>query len=487
MAIATETVAQRCENIVTGVALNINFPAFEVGDVTVYYGKASLVAVYNVDYTVTLDTVNFNTFTVTPLASLLTKINNLIAADPTETNFIVVRRVMNFLTVTSPGSVRDLNFLSRELDRAAMRFTQLSEEVKRSVRASPRFINQNLVIDDLVQNATLLYKDGKIGVGPTADQVAGAQTSANTATTKATEASNSATAAAGSAQLANDWAQKAENVPVVAGQFSALHHAAKSAASATQAAASAASADFKNFGYGITGNAPLIANLDTAGLASGIYRFDGTTLGSFPAGVVAADTGIVIIDRMDADDERMSLHQGTTQKSFTRRRNAGVLSAWFAVPDFTPVQQNGGVGHGNNKINLGWDDISARLTVDGADQGRLIRNVDAVAGSNGALFAPGAPPLYACRAWVNFNGTGAVAILASGNVSSITDNGVGDYTVNFTTAMPDANYSAVGAVVAGNSDGYLSLSSLLSTAARFVTRTSGAFVDCPAVCFSVVR
>jgi hypothetical protein len=48
---------------------------------------------------------------------------------------------------------------------------------------------------------------------------------------------------------------------------------------------------------------------------------------------------------------------------------------------------------------------------------------------------------YGCRAWVNFNGTGTVAIRASGNVSSITDNGTGNYTVNFTTAMPDANYS----------------------------------------------
>jgi hypothetical protein len=51
---------------------------------------------------------------------------------------------------------------------------------------------------------------------------------------------------------------------------------------------------------------------------------------------------------------------------------------------------------------------------------------------------------YKCRAWVNFNGTGTVAIRASGNVSSITDNGVGDYTVNFTTAMPDVNYSLIG-------------------------------------------
>ncbi len=63
--------------------------------------------------------------------------------------------------------------------------------------------------------------------------------------------------------------------------------------------------------------------------------------------------------------------------------------------------------------------------------------------SNASLMtAPtGTAPSYLCRAWVNFNGTGTVAIRASGNVSSITDNGTGDYTVNFTTAMPDANYA----------------------------------------------
>ena len=49
-----------------------------------------------------------------------------------------------------------------------------------------------------------------------------------------------------------------------------------------------------------------------------------------------------------------------------------------------------------------------------------------------------------CRAWVNFNGTGTVAIRASFNVSSITDNGTGDYTINFATALSDANYCVVG-------------------------------------------
>jgi hypothetical protein len=69
---------------------------------------------------------------------------------------------------------------------------------------------------------------------------------------------------------------------------------------------------------------------------------------------------------------------------------------------------------------------------------------DVTLGSSVLATPTGSAPSYTCRAWVNFNGTGTVAIRASGNVSSITDNGTGDYTVNFTTAMPDANYSAVG-------------------------------------------
>jgi len=54
---------------------------------------------------------------------------------------------------------------------------------------------------------------------------------------------------------------------------------------------------------------------------------------------------------------------------------------------------------------------------------------------------------YGCRAWVNFNGTtntgGFCTIRASGNVTSVADNGTGDYTVNLTTAMPDINYAPV--------------------------------------------
>lgn len=89
-------------------------------------------------------------------------------------------------------------------------------------------------------------------------------------------------------------------------------------------------------------------------------------------------------------------------------------------------------------------------TIVAADVPTLNQNTTGNAATATALStASGSAPSYSARAWVNFNGTGTVAIRASGNVSSITDNGTGDYTVNFTTAMNDADYSTVSS--AGNS------------------------------------
>lgn len=69
---------------------------------------------------------------------------------------------------------------------------------------------------------------------------------------------------------------------------------------------------------------------------------------------------------------------------------------------------------------------------------------------------------YGCRAWVNFNGTGTVAIRASGNVTSITDHGTGEYTVNFTTALSDANYTTV--ITCGDASGTAKLATGWSAA-----------------------
>ena len=75
------------------------------------------------------------------------------------------------------------------------------------------------------------------------------------------------------------------------------------------------------------------------------------------------------------------------------------------------------------------------------DDTRFVTPKKLLAGLKYHLTATGQAPMFACRAWVHFNGVGDVAIRASGNVSSVTDNGVGDYTLNFAIPMPNANYS----------------------------------------------
>jgi hypothetical protein len=90
-------------------------------------------------------------------------------------------------------------------------------------------------------------------------------------------------------------------------------------------------------------------------------------------------------------------------------------------------------GNDTSTFGGGLDLGSNTITTTGSITGDI--SVDALS------TATGAAPSYSARAWVNFNGTGTVAIRDSGNVSSITDNGTGKFTVNFTTAMPDINYS----------------------------------------------
>ena len=82
------------------------------------------------------------------------------------------------------------------------------------------------------------------------------------------------------------------------------------------------------------------------------------------------------------------------------------------------------------------------------------------------------------KAWVNFNGTGTVAIRASLNVTSITDNGTGDYTINFTTAFADANYVTVGSCdrVANGGEGILGLYAVNSSGALVPPTTTAARV-----------
>ena len=107
--------------------------------------------------------------------------------------------------------------------------------------------------------------------------------------------------------------------------------------------------------------------------------------------------------------------------------------------------------------------------------------------------ASGSAPVYACRAWVNFNGTGTVAIRASGNVSSITDHATGDYTVNFTTAMPDINYTTNCTCIDVNFGGvmciYSDTNSYTTSSVRLLTFQKGAnaYFDAAIACVSIFR
>lgn len=113
--------------------------------------------------------------------------------------------------------------------------------------------------------------------------------------------------------------------------------------------------------------------------------------------------------------------------------NANTTDGLVITPDTSgeiSFQSNGTTVAGMN--STGWTGDGSQLT-----------GISSYADSDAlSLFnASGSAPVYACRAWVNWSDT--QTIRGSGNVSSITDNGVGKYTVNMTTAMPDTNYSVV--------------------------------------------
>ena len=106
-------------------------------------------------------------------------------------------------------------------------------------------------------------------------------------------------------------------------------------------------------------------------------------------------------------------------------------------------------------------------------------------------------PVYACRAWANFNGNEITnpasmnGVRDSGNVSSVLDNSTGNYTLTFTTAMPNANYVtslAKGDFNSAGVRGFNILYNQTSTAVRVETRgENGNEQDPPLVCVAVFQ
>jgi hypothetical protein len=165
----------------------------------------------------------------------------------------------------------------------------------------------------------------------------------------------------------------------------------------------------------IDGNNGVLQSYDFQVLTTGFsYTFASgtTTLIAAPAGTLA--TGTITMPGSPADGMVITI---TTTQQITALTINGNTGQSIGGTQVSLMAANSAMSFVYRQSNTTWYRNSAP-----------------------ALGNEGTAPVYAARAWVNFNGTGTVAIRASGNVSSITDNGTGDYTVNFTTAMPDANY-----------------------------------------------
>jgi len=124
------------------------------------------------------------------------------------------------------------------------------------------------------------------------------------------------------------------------------------------------------------------------------------------------------------------------------------------------------------------------------------RNIASIAGEDVLNASNEIVPVYACRAWVNFDGTtntaGFCTIRDSGNVSTVADNGTGNYTVNFATAMPDTNYSPVfiaGKGGAGITSDLSAAADVLTTSFDVRTRVAGSstLIDADIVACAIFR
>ena len=167
------------------------------------------------------------------------------------------------------------------------------------------------------------------------------------------------------------------------------------------------------------------------------------------------------------------------------RTNLGVMSSTevaTAISNATPSA---------SETTKGIAEIATQIETNAAtDDTRFVTPKKLFAGLRYHLNVTGIAPMFACRAWANFNGKGVVAINSSGNVSSITDLGVGNYQANLTVAMPHANYTTpanVGMVAIGNEGGFINIYDKTTTAFKIlIYNYSGGVQDPIEINFGVI-
>lgn len=248
-------------------------------------------------------------------------------------------------------------------------------------------------------------------------------------------------------QLCHAQQEVRDETTRTAEQFAILDANATAALNAANTAVTTANSIDTKATTALANSNTAIATANTAlSTANSIDAKATTALSNSSTALTTATTALSTANGIDAKATQAQQDASAALSTVSTQRGAAGGIATLDADTKVPVVQLPEA----TTSSAGVVELATQAEVNaGTDDERVVTPDKLLAGVKNHLNAAGSTPIYACRAWVSFNGTGAVAIKGSGNVSSITDNGVGDYTVNFAVQMQDWNY----AVTFGTSDG----------------------------------
>lgn len=341
-----------------------------------------------------------------------------------ETLLLKNETVSNAITATEQATISTSNAIIAE-QQAQIATIKASESLvnannaKASELLSAQYKADNENIKTNVQTLSNSAYDSantaSIKANEASDSAIVSTTQANISIAKASEASiyatnsnTSAVNALASENKAEEWASKEYGLEVEPGLYSAKH-------------------------YAITTQNTLNTKVDTTTnqTISGVKTFTSNIVGNITGNAATAT--------------KLSTTNANWVTNGTIDNAVGML-AWknfgngHVIFDASNGTSPAGTAVNNTNAQFVWSPAHPTLMGWNGDTTYGVR-VDSARVADAFSTTSGSAPSYACRAWANINGTGTVAIRASGNVSSITDNGIGNYTVNFTIPMPDVNYA----------------------------------------------